>query len=201
MEYSNSWFDDGKHVWDLIIPQFKPKKILEIGSYEGRSICYLIETLGNESDLEIHAIDSWQGGTDHISLQLKTTVPMNKIEERFYLNTKESISKVSKKIELLVHKGFSHKELAALLFYDFEGTFDFIYVDGSHETSDTLSDCAMALHLLKKGGLMIVDDYLWHVDDKPFYRPKLAIDAFVNTNYYKLEVIQAPNAQIYLVKK
>ena len=41
-EFTNNWFNDAaKHQWDRLIPGIKPNKILEIGSYEGASTCYL----------------------------------------------------------------------------------------------------------------------------------------------------------------
>ena len=57
------------------------------------------------------------------------------------------------------------------------------------------------LYFNRKDDKPIVDDYLWQVDDYPVYRPKLAVDAFVNAIYFKLSVVNAPNGQIYLVKK
>ena len=46
MEFTNDWFGaTGRYIWDKILPQLGPKRILEIGSYEGRSACFLIEKL------------------------------------------------------------------------------------------------------------------------------------------------------------
>jgi len=45
-EFTNDWFQTkAKPVWDEIMPQILPKRILEIGSYEGASACYLIDTV------------------------------------------------------------------------------------------------------------------------------------------------------------
>lgn len=202
MQFTNNWFNENSIlVWAHLIPATKPAKILEIGSYEGASICYLIETLGNMHDLEIHAIDTWAGGNDHISKDLMTKVLMNEVEERFYKNTKECIGKVSHKVDLKTHKGPSDIKLSLLMCSGFRDYFDFIYVDGSHETTDTLLDCALAFRMLKPKGVMVIDDYLWSVDSDMNYRPKLAIDAFVNINLCKIDIINAPNSQMYLAKK
>jgi predicted O-methyltransferase YrrM len=37
-------------------------------------------------------------------------------------------------------------------------SFDVIYVDGSHHAADALTDIVMAFHLLKVGGIMMIDD-------------------------------------------
>jgi predicted O-methyltransferase YrrM len=202
VNFSNDWFDQSaKTTWDILIPLIKPKKILEVGSYEGRSICYLIEKLGNEQDLEIFAIDTWEGGSDKLSKNLLGANPMNQIYEKFLENTRAAISKVSKKIELKISIKRSDEELGRFLSAGFREQLDFVYIDGSHETTDVLLDCCFGFQLLKPGGYMAMDDYLWAVGEGSQYRPKLAIDAFLNTNFYKLDIIMTPNSQVWIRKK
>jgi predicted O-methyltransferase YrrM len=38
-------------------------------------------------------------------------------------------------------------------------TFDFIYVDGSHQTADVLLDACLSFKLVKPGGIILFDDY------------------------------------------
>ena len=82
--------------------------------------------------------------------------------------------------------------------------FDWIYVDGSHEAPDVLADAVLAFMLLRPGGLLVFDDYLWAMPDAPvadFYQlPKPAIDAFVNINQRKLDIVLAPLYQLYVRK-
>ena len=202
MNFTNLWFEQSaKSIWDVIIPQLKVKTILEIGSYEGKSLCYLIDHFGNKSDLEIHSIDNWEGGQDQFSHKLNKSRPMSDIEQRFKENISEATKKVSKKIDLHIHKGSSDMELSKLFSSGLREYFDFIYVDGSHETTDTLFDMVLSVRMLKKGGMMIVDDYLWCVDARDNFRPKLAIDAFVNLHFHQMHIVNAPNFQVYLVKR
>ena len=202
MKFTNNWFENSaKGTWDLMIPHNKPKKILEIGSYEGKSICYLIETLGNIQDLEIHAIDSWEGGQDHISKQIKDDIPMKDVKALFFSNVEEAKKKAIHKIDLKVWEGFSDIMLCDLLATGYKNYFDFIYVDGSHESSDVLFDCVVAFRMLAPGGTMAMDDYLWQVDTGAEFRPKLAIDAFTNINFYKVNMVGANNQQVYVSKK
>ena len=71
-EYTNKWFKNGTEAnWTSLFKKTKPRKILEIGSYEGASTCFLIERLSNYHDsLEIHAIDTWEGGLEHIDAKI-----------------------------------------------------------------------------------------------------------------------------------
>lgn len=55
-----------------------------------------------------------------------------------------------------------------------ENKFDFIYVDGLHLSQDVLYDALLSFDLLKVGGILIFDDYLWfdpqhcsHINDTP----------------------------------
>ena len=202
--FTTAWFDSvARTTWDQIIPQIRPTKILEIGSYEGASTCYLIDTLASESDIEIHCVDTWAGGIEH---QYGGAAPsdMASVEARFIHNVRTAIGKARRKVELTVHKGFSDDCLARLVAAGRKGFFDFVYVDGSHQSPDVLCDAILGFKLLRVGGFMAFDDYLWSesmVDKKdPIRCPKLAIDSFTNVFCQKTEIIRAPLYQLYLRK-
>ena len=67
--------------------------------------------------------------------------------------------------------------------------YDFIYVDGSHTAPDVMTDACMAFGLLKKGGIMLFDDYLWNHVPGILHRPKLAVDLFVTLFSEKAELL------------
>ena len=57
--------------------------------------------------------------------------------------------------------------------------FDFIYVDGDHTAGAVLTDACMAWPMLRKGGIMVFDDYHWKPDGYNEYQtPKRGVDAF-----------------------
>jgi predicted O-methyltransferase YrrM len=57
---------------------------------------------------------------------------------------------------------------------------DFVYIDGSHRAPDVLEDAVLTFRLVKPGGVVIFDDYLWRPDLGPLETPRLAIDAFLD---------------------
>ncbi len=60
-------------------------------------------------------------------------------------------------------------------------SFDIVYIDGSHHGPDVLEDAVLSWRLLKSGGILIFDDYLWHATDSfvsEILRPKLAVNTF-----------------------
>ena len=195
------WFEDSaRHVWDQLIPQIKPARILEVGCYEGASTCYLIDTLAREHGIEMHCVDTWGGG---VELQ-SDDVDMESVETRFKHNTRLAIDNSPGKVDLIVHKESSDVCLSRLLSEGKGGYFDFVYVDGSHQAPDVLCDAVLGFKLLKIGGVLAFDDYLWaetsETTKDPLRCPKPAIDAFVNINFRKLRVIKAPLYQLFIQK-
>jgi predicted O-methyltransferase YrrM len=202
--FTSNWFDGPvKNMWEQIIPQLNPTRILEVGSYEGASTCFLIDKLASEHDIELHCVDSWEGGITHQSGGAME-VDMNAVEENFRHNTELAISNSSHRVELVVHKEFSDTSLSKLIGANLKNYFDFVYIDGSHEAPDVLCDAVQGFRLLRIGGLMAFDDYLWS-EPRPggvdhLLSPKPAIDAFVNIYIRKLKIVPAPQYQLYVTK-
>ena len=199
--FTADWFETAaRPVWDHLIPGLPATRVLEIGSYEGASACYLIEQLGAKAPLEIHCVDPW-GGTAEFD---GNGVNMHEVEARFRNNTALLVEKSAHPVTLEVHKDFSDSVLAQLLTQKGKGYFDLVYIDGSHQAPDVLADAVLGFRLLRCKGIMVFDDYLWRGPEEnnsnPSLCPKLAIDAFVNCNYSKLHIISAPLYQIFLQK-
>lgn len=197
-KYTNTWFQDAKPVWSQLIPQIKPKKILEIGSFEGASACYLIETLSKDSSIELVCIDTWEGGIEHEG------IAMNEVEQRFHDNLELAKSKGTHEVKIRTMKARSDQALCELIASGHAGTFDLVYIDGSHQAPDVLVDSVLAFKLAKVGGFLFFDDYLGFEklpQGKDLNRsPKMAIDSFVNCYIRKLDIISAPLYQLYMRK-
>lgn len=198
-QFTQDWFVQNAPTWDKIVPRHKPNKILEVGSYEGRSACYFIERFGQERPIELHCIDTWQGGVEH---DAKT---MSAVEERFENNVAVAQSRVAHPVKLVKHKAFSQDALAKLMVVGGGPTFDVIYIDGSHQAPDVLTDAVLAFQLLRVGGLMIFDDYLWSMEplgkQDPLNMPKPAVDAFLNIFQRKMFIVRgAPIYQMFATK-
>jgi hypothetical protein len=86
------------------------------------------------------------------------------------------------------------------------GFYDVILIDAGHKAKDVLTDMIYAWPLLRKGGIMILDDYTWipkhGVSDFQLHAPKLGIDAFVNCFADELTILSnMPLLQLYLSKQ
>lgn len=200
-ELSNTWFEPHRAEWDTVMARHKPRTLLEIGSYEGASACYLIDTLARDAAIELHCVDTWEGSPEHM---MDGSPPMSLVEERFQRNTALAIRSAVHPVDLVVHKGESGIVLPEFIAAKMQERFDLIYIDGSHRAPDVLFDAVVAYKLLKPGGLMILDDYLWHDPSiesfNPLRNPKIAIDAF--TNIYGQEIRTVVKAgQVFITRK
>lgn len=203
-EYTNNWFESSaRHTWDWLVPRVNPDRILEVGSYEGASACYLIDALAPKKSIEIHCVDTWEGGTEH-KPGGSAPANMSEVRRRFHRNTGRAMSRAAHPVGLHCHEGSSGLVLAGLVAQGMGNRFDFIYVDGSHQAPDVLCDAVLGFRLLRTGGVMAFDDYLWSeplpygVD--PVRCPKAAIDAFTTLYCRKLRILPAPLYQLYIQK-
>ena len=197
-EFTNKWFSPlVEAVWNCVVPAHMPAKFLEIGSFEGRSACWIINKFAKVRDIEICCIDSWQGANDNAHME----VDFNATKARFDKNTGIALKSNPFKIDFKVHQGDSTTELMKLFLEGKENYFDFIYVDAGHKAEECLSDMVLSWKLLKKGGVMCIDDYIFALRHRPRWDvPKTAVDAFVNIHMDDCELIPAPNGQIFARK-
>ena len=195
---SQDWFSNHIPAWDGILAQLKPRRVLEIGCYEGLSTTYIIEQCSAFGSLEVHCVDTWTGAVD---LPPET---MAGVEDRFDENIRLAIGRAAAPVSLQKIKRRSALALAAHIASG-EARFDLIYIDGSHTAADVLIDAVLAFQLLRVGGVMIFDDYLWSMEPAssvdPLNMPKPAIDAFATIFLRKTRVLPGlPNAQCYVEK-
>jgi predicted O-methyltransferase YrrM len=198
-DFTQDWFSKHIPVWNTLLKSVAPRKFLEIGSYEGRSACYVIDRFSAEAALDIHCIDTWEGGIEH------DKAAMGDVERRFDANIALACRRAAHPARVTKHKQLSHVALAELMTTGHALSFDVVYIDGSHQAPDVLADAVLSFHLLRVEGLMIFDDYLWSEDragkQDAYGMPKPAIDAFLNIHQRKMVVAEnAPLSQLYVKK-
>src|ERR1700750_1872851 len=110
-QFSNRWFEStAKAVWEQLLPQLKPARTLEVGSYEGASTCFLIEKLASTMPLEIHCADTWQGGIEH-QPGSGANIDMAAVETRFKNNIHLACANASHDVKVVIHRGLSDVQL------------------------------------------------------------------------------------------
>lgn len=180
--FTENWFtDDGLSTLNEI-KYTEEIHILEIGSFEGKSTVWFLENFLQNKNSTITCVDPWMDySQDHDSLnsyfreENEWNLTERKTKEIFLHNIIESSS--SNKV--IIRQGFSDKILPSLITE--QKMYDIIFIDGNHTAPYVMMDTIMSWTLLKKGGIIIFDDYTWGLDRSTTLRPKESVDYFMLT--------------------
>ena len=165
---------------------------LEIGVFQGRSTCWQLENMLSDVGT-ITCIDPFIE-SDDTALSLGV-LPEQSERELLFRNNIAEVKKPNQTIEVIVSR--SYPALAQLIID--KQQFDFIYVDGNHCAYSALTDACMCYGLLRSGGIMLFDDYLWDHEPDHLDRPKMSIDSFVNM-FGKQVRLAFSNYQLAIIK-
>lgn len=162
---TSDWTTHNFQTWATALEQFpndRPTRILEIGSYEGRSTIFFLRFLPAST---IVCVDPFEDPTAR-----RAGTPQSQ-RQRFDANVAEFGNRVT------VMPTTSVSALARLTEDDAE--FDLVYIDGSHDRDPVLIDSLLSWPLVRRGGLVIWDDYEWRRELPSESRPQHAIDWFL----------------------
>jgi SAM-dependent methyltransferase len=150
-------------VLATVIEQVRPKRIVEVGSWKGRSAINMARTVRALGlDCEIICVDTWLGSPEHWlseggnwqeSLALRHGYPQ--LYYTFLGN--------------VVRHGFQDiitplpmtSESAAFVLQSLGMTFDIAYIDAAHEYGPAKRDFVAYYDLLNDTGVLIGDDYIY----------------------------------------
>jgi len=160
---------------------YKPKNFLEVGVFQGvtsRNICEKLNII-NDGKFSFHGIDIFEDTNNTVDKKEMTT-KHNKLSNPFKhilfniilkkdLFSIDSIYEFLKRYKDNVHlyKGFSDTELLKVDL----SAIDMIFLDGGHSYETVSSDLSLILKKIKKGKVIICDDY-----DQTTYGVKKAVD-------------------------
>ena len=138
---------------------------LEIGLFEGCLLLWMFENILTHPTARATGID-----------------PFDWADRKPFLSNLNA-SGFAEQVTTII--GFSQEEMRALPLR----MFDIIYIDGSHAADDVLEDAILSARLLKPGGLLIIDDYLWDTD--LLDRPLLGLNTFYRLYGQRFDVIHS----------
>ena len=175
--FSQKWFLNNFEIFTFFLPKDKSLKFdyLEVGCYEGLSSFYV---LSEYKSVNAFFLDIW----DMPNPNSKTlSHNFGLIEKAFDQNLSGFDFKKMKNDSVISMRKLLKENVH----------FDFIYIDGSHNGEDILSDAIEAFKILKVNGLMFFDDFLQH-DDNRILQSYLGIDKFLSlySDYLKIEYFQ-----------
>ena len=194
--FQRSWFDE--HVrpeWETLTEPLRGRKlhILEVGSFEGGSTTWILDHLMTHPDSRMVAIDTFEGGMEHLDSDQVHAFDVSRLESRFRSN----VDKCRHVDKLRMMKAKSDD---ALLDLRREGArFDFIYIDASHVAVDVLHDAVLCWRMLNDDGTMVFDDVAWKGYMEDCYNPRIAIKSFVECATQEMKTMET-EAQMWLTK-
>tara|TARA_B100001540_G_scaffold81_1_gene77 strand:- start:1028 stop:1705 length:678 start_codon:yes stop_codon:yes gene_type:complete len=176
-KFSNKWFLNNFEIFNFFLPKDKNKKFdyLEVGCFEGLSSFYV---LSEYNYVNAFFLDIW----DLPNPNSKTlSNDFDSIEKAFDENLSGfNFIKIKDDSVVSMRKLFKQNK-----------SFDFIYIDGSHNGEDILSDAIEAFKILKIDGLIFFDDFLQY-DNSRNIQSYEGISKFLSlySNYLKIEFFQ-----------
>ncbi len=189
MEFSEDWTSANFEIWSQIFAVHGGafRNGLEIGSFEGRSAVFFLESF---PQIHLCCVDLFDYTEEFFPDRMALDTDFRD-GQRFDKN----LTKYRGRYEKVVAPS-----AAALARFITEGRkFDFIYIDGSHYRDDVLVDALLAWKLLSLNGVMIFDDYIWRWDAPSIDRPKDSIEYFVYSHLNELAILHKGTQ--FIIKK
>lgn len=162
----------------------RPIRYLEIGAFYGANLISVANTYCKHADSVLHCIDPWEDYTDYPEYKDR--------QAGIYDTFNRNIENSGEKHKIVVHRGYSHKIVHELE----DNYFDIIYIDGNHEPDYVMEDAVLSFRKLKKGGILIFDDYGWGGPDLT----QRGIDGFIHGFHKKINVLGERETQVFIKK-
>lgn len=171
-------FSDGNvfnhaEEWSRLFAPYVGKpdvRSLEVGSYEGKSAVWLLDNVLTNSMSWLTCIDCW---SDDVNDGMGGRAAKDVFDANITASGRwHSVESMHDRSEHAL------RDLFTVAVRD--GFYDTCYIDAGHDARSVLTDSVLAWPLVKPGGLIVWDDYLWPLGAGETDRPRLAIDSFMN---------------------
>jgi predicted O-methyltransferase YrrM len=144
------WFNY-ESIYDTAI-QLAPDSahFVEIGSWRGKSSCYLgVQIVNSSKQIQLDCVDTWLGSNEAAHLS-DPAIHNGTLYDEFITNVAPfDFVKPVRMTSMEAVKQYADDSL------------DFVLVDGSHEYQDVVDDITQWLMKLKPGAMLAGDDYAW----------------------------------------
>jgi predicted O-methyltransferase YrrM len=163
-----NWFEGQRYNFEQHLLHLKGQsnlRFLQIGVYTGDASIWLCENILTDETSFLYDVDTWSGSNE----KEHEAIDFEKVLEYY----KERIAALQSTVCLRMTSDDFFNQNKTI-------DFDFIYIDGDHTAEQVTKDAKNAWLLLKPGGIMAFDDYLWGTDLESSLTPKPAIDNFLS---------------------
>lgn len=165
---------------------------IELGTWRGESAEWMLDNIFTAQDARYLCVDTFKGSAEHALAGIDCS-GLKKVAEDRLKRFRPRVTVIESTTNEFLRNvgdyyfvGEEWRELVA----------DLVYVDAAHDAMNVLRDAVLAFDLLKIGGILLFDDYLWTVMPDEVDRPKLAIDGFLAAYARSLEIVSFGGWQV-----
>lgn len=176
---THDYFSSHSYNFHTVLKNFNNFKYLEIGSFEGNSSMFVAKNFPNS---RIYCIDNWVGTEEYGDLKFSI------IEKNFDKNMKEFVN----------YQKF--KQTSDDFFKNNKCSFDVIYIDGYHKGYQVFEDFKNSWQVLKSGGIIIFDDFIWNFFEKIEDNPCYVINLYLKKINKNVKILKVSNSQLFIQK-
>lgn len=179
MGYLHGWcsLQKAEFLMDIIL-QRKPKKIVEIGVWGGKSLVPIAYALKANGEGMVYGIDPWDSdaSVEYMANESSKSFWRYADHGAIYRDLVQKIEwfDLVCQVELIPTTSGDAPEI-----YDI----DVLHIDGNHSEETSFFDVEKWVHLVRRGGLIIFDDMTWHENGK--YTTEKAV-RWLDQNCFKL---------------
>ena len=193
-EYPN-WFKQiAQHNFEQFLLPLAGKewlRFLQLGCFTGDASVWLCQNVLTGRHSWLDDVDTWRGAPNE---PIQTQMDFDDVYATYKAKTED--------MSIMVHRCSTSDYLL-----DHDNAFmrasayDFIYVDAHHTSASAFLDSELSWPLLKRDGILAIDDYEWqHPDGVDIHAPKIGIHMFLDRHEGEyVELIR--NQQLWIRKK
>jgi hypothetical protein len=173
----------------------KPRVVFEIGAWKGRSSIMLANLLKQHCrDGAVVCVDTWLGCLEHLPPEISESWSIQRYRRHGYPRLYQQFlsNVVRAQVQDCVVPFPNTSSIAAEWLKQHNVRADLIFVDGSHEFADVLSDIRNYYPLLAEGGVIFGDDY------SGFEGVSRAVNHFVDAHDLRLDIREG---QVWIVHR
>ena len=136
-----------------IVKNLNPKRVFEIGTYNGRTTVNIASNTSAES--HIYTLDLPKDEMSNTMLRIKSG------EKKFIYKSISGTYFIGTEYESKISQIYS--DSAQFDYTELNNSMDFVFIDGSHSYEYVVSDTKIAMKLLRNGkGVILWHDYGWN---------------------------------------
>jgi len=163
----------------------RPLRMLDVGGYEGEITAWFLNNLASNPESHVYVIDTWKQSSE-------LGIDYKQIHKTF----QKAVKKTKREDQLSVLNIKRDDALYHLLDLLEQESIDVAFVDASQDPSNILYDLILIWKLIKKNGILILDDYTLATMDAS----RTILDTFIRNYQNEINILET-NIQIVIQKK